>query len=228
MGRPVALSSRSTWPWAGSVSPWWLRIDNLWRRLIVSQHPGRSRASTLGGTNSLGDGVAGLSAQIPLRDGRGTIVGYAVVDEGDAARIGAANWRLVKGKSDTTPYAIRWTRVGGRRCTVRMHREVLGLPRFADARRVDHLNHNGLDNRSANLRVVDNAQNQQNRLPLLGSSSRHRGVSWVSKRGKWRAGAKLNGRSTVIGYFDCEDQAAVAASRWRAEYMPFSVERIAA
>lgn len=43
-----------------------------------------------------------------------------------------------------------------------MHRFIMGLGP-GDPREVDHLNHNGLDNRRENLRIVSHLENGQNR-----------------------------------------------------------------
>lgn len=59
----------------------------------------------------------------------------------------------------------------------RIHRLVMNAP---DDMIVDHINHDGLDNRKSNLRVVTRSQNQQNRKGAAGHNkhSKIRGISW--------------------------------------------------
>lgn len=125
-------------------------------------------------------------------------------------------------ESDTLTYAAHRTSVGDRQIRVFLHRVILGLAP-EDPRLVDHIDGNTLDNRRANLRVVTAAQNAQNQ-GSRGGSSEHRGVTWDRARGKWMASAMLNGKRTTIGRFATEDEAAAAASAWRAKHMPFSAE----
>lgn len=119
-------------------------------------------------------------------------------------------------------YAVRSTRVDGKQQIVWLHREILGLKR-TDSREADHINRDRLDNRRANLRVATRFQNRQN-LASMGGSSKHRGVSWDKRSGKWRAQAGLSGRKHFIGYFKTEQEAADAAARFREQNMPYSEE----
>jgi hypothetical protein len=90
-----------------------------------------------------------------------------------------------------------------------MHREIIRTPRHLV---VDHINHNGLDNRKANLRPATRAQNNYNRLIIKrkDSSSKYKGVSWKKEYKKWQAQIYVNGQFKFLGYFEDEIQAAKA------------------
>lgn len=66
---------------------------------------------------------------------------------------------------------------------------------------IDHINHDGLDNRIKNLRVVSVHENNRNVRLRKTNTSGHVGVSWYPSRSKWRAQISISGRSTTIGYF---------------------------
>jgi hypothetical protein len=137
---------------------------------------------------------------------------FAWVDPADADLVESYRWY-----SSHNGYAMSTARG---RPTLRMHRLVMGLGP-GDPRRVDHINRDKMDNRRANLRLVTTAENGQN-VPARGGSSRHRGVSWVTRLRRWRAEVVLAGRHHFLGHFDDEDEAARAAADFRREHMPFS------
>lgn len=148
---------------------------------------------------------------IPLYGQDGKVRACAVVDQADYERLGHHTWSLSLG------YAIRFTGVK----TVRLHRELLGLS--AGDPEVDHVDGDPLNNRRSNLRLCPRgpAENQQNHVRLHPrNTSGYRGVTRES--GKWRAQAVLNGRRHDLGLFSEVTEAAAAASRFRAEHMPFS------
>jgi hypothetical protein len=84
----------------------------------------------------------------------------------------------------------------------------MGKPR--EGNNVDHINHNGLDNRKENLRFVTVAQNQQNSRSQKKSSSVYRGVSWHKPTNNWQVKICHQGKQMHIGYFVCKHQAALA------------------
>lgn len=53
--------------------------------------------------------------------------------------------------------------------------------------KLDHISHNGLDNRKINLRFVTDRQNRMNSYSHSFSSSQYKGVSWCRKINKWIA-----------------------------------------
>jgi len=105
-------------------------------------------------------------------------------------------------------YAIRADRLGQKRKTIFMHRLILEYHGFdLKGLDVDHINHDGLDNRLKNLRPATRSQNQQNQRPIRGMSP-YKGVSWNSGHHKWMAQISINSHQIYLGYFDNEKSAA--------------------
>jgi hypothetical protein len=106
---------------------------------------------------------------------------------------------------------------------VSMHRQILGLER-GDLRQGEHKNRNPLDSRRSNLRIAERGalDNMQNQGVNANNTSGYRGVIWHKQARKWRAEAKLNGRTNYLGLYDTPEQADAIVRSFRAEHMPFS------
>jgi len=77
--------------------------------------------------------------------------------------------------------------------------------------KIDHVNHNGLDNRRSNLRLATIQENQFNRqIQKTTKSSQYKGVSWETKQNKWRPSIKFNNQNIHLGSFTSEEDAARA------------------
>lgn len=94
--------------------------------------------------------------RIPIRGAAGTRA-YALVDDADYERLSRYTWSMTE-----KGYAVRRERSEGRCRSIRMHRDVLGQPVGGV---VDHRNHDRLDNRRKNLRVVTAEVNSMHRHP---------------------------------------------------------------
>lgn len=86
---------------------------------------------------------------------------FARIDDDMAAELLRHRWKAKPNAGGNNVYAVRNAKVGEKWVTIRMHRVVLGLAPD-DPRDVDHINHNGLDNRRANLRAVSRSENISN------------------------------------------------------------------
>ncbi len=75
----------------------------------------------------------------------------ALIDAKDYAKVNQFHWRYNKGYAET--------KINGK--TIGMHRFIISAPKGSI---VDHINHNKLDNRKDNLRVVNYQLNSLNRL----------------------------------------------------------------
>ena len=135
--------------------------------------------------------------KIPLTQGQ-----YAIVDPEDYKELAKYKWYAKR--CDRRFYAERWYK----NRNLKMHRVIMGA---AEGKVIDHINHNGLDNRKANLRFVTSQQNTWNKRKQKGSySSQYKGVHWVKCEKNWRAVITCNKKVIYIGRFDDEEAAAKA------------------
>lgn len=81
----------------------------------------------------------------------------------------------------------------------RIHRLIMGVtdPNII----VDHINHDGLDNRKSNLRLCSNAQNICNCNMPKNNKSGCKGVYWSESRQKWCAQVTINNKTKSLGRF---------------------------
>ena len=140
--------------------------------------------------------------RIPLTQGK-----YTIVDVEDYEKLAKYKWFAVR--SERGYYAVRMTKAKKgsrvRQKGVRMHRAIMGVP---EGKIMDHINHNGLDNRRANLRVATRRENTWNKRKQRGNcSSKYKGVTWLKSMGKWQARIVCKGRAIFLGYFDDEKAA---------------------
>jgi hypothetical protein len=149
--------------------------------------------------------------EIPLTRGY-----VAFVDDADYERVMAAGpWFAQLDKH--TVYARRSIRLAANRWTNQsLHRFLLSItdPRVP----VDHINHNGLDNRRNNLRVCTPSQSATNKRKRRGLTSRFKGVCWNKSVRKWHAQIFVDGKKKHLGFFGSETDAAVAYYRVSIEH----------
>lgn len=143
--------------------------------------------------------------RIPLTRGK-----VALVDDEDFELINRWKWRTQAGVNSF--YAVREVSRNGRRTNVLMHRVILKCDR---ATQVDHINHDGLDNRRRNLRKASNTENHWNQIKRshrngLPTKSFYKGVVFCLTTNLWRARIQAHGKQNCLGRFDDEKTAAKA------------------
>jgi hypothetical protein len=140
---------------------------------------------------------------IPLTKGR-----VALVDAADYnALLAAGRWHYSQ-----AGYAVhRHITPAGAHQNWLMHRLIMSwatgqrLPRDLQ---VDHLNHDRLDNRRANLRLCTPSQNQWHKGLQGNNTSGYRGVSW--NKGRWEARIRYHRRRINLGRYADPVTAALA------------------
>ena len=75
---------------------------------------------------------------------------------------------------------------------------------------VDHINHDGCDNRIENLREVTAKEQAMNTRLSKSNTSGVKGVSFLKDRNKWRASANIDGKKTNLGTFATMNEAVAA------------------
>jgi hypothetical protein len=137
--------------------------------------------------------------EIPLTQGY-----VALVDDEDYERVTMVGAWQVLAHSNAC-YATRTS--GHLGPTVYMHRMILCAQ---SGQLVDHINHDGLDNRKVNLRLCSPSQNMANQEKNRVGSSRFKGVHRVKGYERWRASVFYEGKTRHLGSFGSEEEAARA------------------
>jgi hypothetical protein len=137
---------------------------------------------------------------IPLTKGQ-----QALVDDSDYNRLmQIGSWSYNK-----SGYAVHYyTDEFGHNRTLFMHRVVMeyALRNAPPRMQVDHINHNTLDNRSANLRLATPSQNQAHRRQRNDSDTPYKGITWNT--GRWEARIKYGSQRINLGRFKNAEEAA--------------------
>jgi hypothetical protein len=143
---------------------------------------------------------------IPLSQGK-----VAVIDDDDYELVIQYPWSAHKQGNTWYAYTNLCTFINGKlRRNITMHRLVMGDACIG--LQVDHINHDGLDNRrSCNLRTCNRSQNLQNSIKTtLSTTSSYKGVSWQKRDKCWQSMIGVNGKPIHIGKFTIELEAAKA------------------
>lgn len=136
------------------------------------------------------------SVTVPLSRGYSTILDFE-----DYKLLEANNIKLHAIVGRGSPYAHF---ANGAKSNHYLHKYLMGV---SSPTMVDHINHNTLDNRRANLRACTPSQNQMNREYNRGLS-KYKGVTYFQN--KWRAQVFFEGKGIFVGYFNYEYDAALA------------------
>lgn len=124
---------------------------------------------------------------------------YAEVDDEDFEWL--SQWKWYARNNKNTWYAVRNICKNGKRKILYMHRVIMNCPKN---KQIDHINHNGLDNRKINLRICTQSKNVMNSRKQKNTSSRYKGVNYHFILNKWRSTIQINRKYKHLGYYKDE------------------------
>jgi hypothetical protein len=148
----------------------------------------------------------GDTSEMVLRDMKCNEIARVTVDTDDLPMLKEYVWSYNVGSG----YAYSHTKGP----TAMMHKLIAKTP---EVMLTDHINSNRLDNRKANLRYATATENAQHTNPWTKETkhSKHKGVcllanrEWPLKK-PWMAYIGINGKRQYLGYYETQDQAALA------------------
>ena len=127
---------------------------------------------------------------------------YALVDDEDYERVSNRKWypRIM-------PNTIYVNEKTTGKWGISLHRFIMNAKSgFV----VDHINHNGLDNRKSNLRLCSHMENCYNSKLSRANKTGYKGVWWDKKRRKFEAYITANKKRKNLGRFELACDAAMA------------------
>ena len=87
--------------------------------------------------------------------------------------------------------------------SLKLHKFIMDVN---DNRVVDHINHDTLDNRKSNLRVISHSNNATNRKSRnKNNKSGYRNVCWSKSENKWLVQLSIDKKTTCLGKFEYEE-----------------------
>lgn len=126
----------------------------------------------------------------------------AIIDDEDLELILNHKWHAHIGSNTRTNYyaaaMVKDLSTKKRQRQIRMHRLIMNA---GVGDEVDHINHDTLDNRKCNLRLVTHAENMRNKALQHNNKTGVAGVSFNKSKNKWSAGIGTNGKFKEIGTF---------------------------
>lgn len=137
----------------------------------------------------------------------------ALVDDEDFERLNFWNWYCKE--NGNTRYAVSDKMVNRVRAHRLMHRVILNPPKELY---IDHINHNGLDNRKENLRIVTKSMNAANMRVKSNNTTGHPGVYLTPAR--FEATITVDGKSKYLGRYKDMANAVSAYHEAKSEYFP--------
>ena len=147
--------------------------------------------------------TAGESIRIPIQSKKRPNL-YALVDPEDSELVSGYRWY-----ASSNPWATYAT-TSKHGKTIYMHRLIA---KAGKGWYVDHINHDGLDNRKANLRVCANHENMRNRSSLQSNNSTgYFGVEPLRSK-RFRSCLWIHGKRLIVGIFDTPEEAARARDK---------------
>lgn len=126
-------------------------------------------------------------------------------------------------KPELNSYYVRSSKYKGQHPNGNSKFEMVYLHRFimnaSEGEYVDHINHNILDNRKSNLRIIPQDKNTKHRSGKNSNNkSGYRNVCWNKTYNKWVVQLQIDGKNTILDKFDDVHEAGKFAEDMRKKH----------
>jgi hypothetical protein len=143
--------------------------------------------------------------RIPLSQGQ-----FALVDDEDFRLLNDFKWCYRPERDDKQGYAVRHRKVNGKDRLCYLHREILPAP---PGHEVIFLNHDRLDCRRANLKVVNKEEARQHHRVRRDSKTGIKGVKYNAESDSWSTFVYRHGHCYHVGTYYSKEAAISAYER---------------
>lgn len=154
----------------------------------------------------------GNISYIDCFDIKGNLRGTIIIDSKMLPLVQKYQWHIENSRKDLQ-YAQTTYKKFNKCKSKRLHR--LLMP---DAIQVDHINHNGLDNRMSNLRACTNRENNCNKNFSRNPLSGYTGIRFNSKVGSYYVRIMVNKKEISLGHYNSLDAAIDAREQGELKY----------
>lgn len=138
----------------------------------------------------------------------GEITGKITIDKEDFDKIRIYQWHIENSRP-----SIQYAQASIPKGTIRLHKLII-----PSDFQIDHINHNGLDNRKCNLRICTNAENNRNKRFERNPRSGYTGIRYNSKTESYYVRIMVNKKEISLGAYKSIEEAIEARKKGEEKY----------
>lgn len=146
-------------------------------------------------------------------DTKGNLRGSIIIDIEDYDLVKNYQWHIENSRAGLQYGQANLKNDNPKGKTIRMHR--LLIP---NAEQIDHINHNGLDNRKANLRICNNRENNCNKHFQMNPKSGYTGIRYNEKVGSYYVRIMVQKKEISLGHYKTLEDALEARKQGEIKY----------
>ena len=156
--------------------------------------------------------IDGETCYIDCFNTKGDLRGSIIIDTNDLPLVRDYQWHVEDSRRNLQ-YGQASTNGKLPTKTIRIHRLLI-----SNAEQIDHINHNGLDNRRCNLRACNNRENNCNKNFSLNPKSGHTGIRYNEKGGSYYARIMVHKKDVSLGHYKSLEEALEARKQGELKY----------
>lgn len=143
---------------------------------------------------------------------KGVLTGSIIIDKDDYDIVKDYQWHIENSRKNLQ-YGQSFTKGTLPTKTIRIHR--LLMP---NSLQIDHINHNGLDNRKCNLRICNNQENNCNKNFLRNPKSGYTGIRYNEKADSYYVRITVHKKEISLGHYKSLEEALEARRQGEMTY----------